>query len=537
MLEEIYDETGVFQAFEAISRVPRGSGHNTEISRFLMKFAKENGIWVRQDQAENIIMVKQASEGMEDLPTVMLQGHMDMVCEKEAGCEHDFLTEGLELYTEEDWIHAKGTTLGADDGIAIAYIMALFMDNTLRHPRLEAVITTDEETGMHGAYALDTSDLTAKYLLNLDSEEEGVFLTSCAGGLTCIGTVPIKRKMEQGYVLKVRIHGLKGGHSGEDINKNRTNAVILLGRMLHDLEKEWNCGCGKNGEGSVRLIAACGGNKDNVIPCEAEAEVLLLDKAGEREEEFSGSALSAGGEKVENKSFPSCLCQNQAQTISGLWHDIKNVIMELCSGLIKKYQKELSASEPGLQIDVELFPESTGIALDGESTAEILKLLYLAPTGVMAMSAEMSGLVESSQNLGIFRVEEDQAIVHFSIRSSVTSAKYYLAEKCKTLINLCGGTYQTCSEYPAWEYRPDSKLRSYVSETYERIYGKAPVLRAIHAGLECGLISEKMPELDILSMGPDIVDIHTPKERMSISSARRVYEFVKELLENWPGGE
>lgn len=484
MLEAIYDGTGVFEAFEAISKVPRGSGHNTKISEFLAAFAKEHGIFVRQDMAENIVMVKPASPGMEALPTVMLQGHMDMVCEKEAGSSHDFLIEGLELCVEDDWIYAKGTTLGADDGIAVAYILALFADEMLRHPKLEAVITTDEETGMDGAYALDTSDLKAEYLLNLDSEEEGVFLTSCAGGLTCIGTIPVERMVQSGSLLKVRLSGLKGGHSGEDINKNRTNAVVLLGRLLHELEQEL-------GGSALRLFDAAGGNKDNVIPCEASAEVLVVNGDGK--------------EKLE----------------------------EIISGLAAVYQKELGAAEPGLCIEISFEENKTVSVLCEESSNRILKLLYLAPTGVMAMSAAMEGLVESSQNLGIFALKEKEAEVHFSIRSSRTSAKYYLEERCRTLIEMCGGSSEKKSEYPAWEYKLESKLRAYVSEVYEQMYGKKPVMRAIHAGLECGLISEKMPGLDIVSLGPDIADIHTVKERMSVSSAKRVYQFIRKLLESW----
>lgn len=527
MLEKIYDGTGVFESFEQISQIPRGSGHNTKISEFLLKFAKEHNIQVWQDQAENIVMVKEASAGMESLPTIMLQGHMDMVCEKNAGCEHDFLTEGLELSIDHDWIQAKGTTLGADDGIAIAYIMALFTDKTLCHPRLEAVITVDEEIGMDGAYALDMSKLQAKYLLNLDSEEEGIFLTSCAGGLTLAGTIPIVRETAEGILLKLSIHGLKGGHSGAEIDKNRTNAVLLLGRLLHDLQELGNRDekaqsqekssnrnektqnqdkSGKDHENIVfRLVEVKGGNKDNAIPCEAYAEILL---------------------KTEKEGISEQVSEQVSKQIS-------EQISEQILKLTESYQKELSASEPDLCIEFEIVEHSTKAVLNDESTKRILDLLYLSSSGVMVMSERMPGLVESSQNLGIFHLKEKDAKVRFSIRSSVVSAKYYLAEKCKCLIELCGGTCETSSEYPAWEYREESKLREYIAEVYEKEYGKKPVFHAIHAGLECGLFYEKMPGLDIISFGPNIEDIHTPKERMSISSAKRVYGFVKNLLEGW----
>ncbi len=478
MLEEIYDDTGVFQAFDAVSQIPRGSGHNTEISGFLFRLAKEKGWEVRTDKAENIVMVKEASEGMEHLPAVMLQGHMDMVCEKESGSEHDFTKEGLKIFVDGDWIRAEQTTLGADDGIAVAYILALFSDKKLKHPRMEAVITTDEETGMDGAHALDISGLQAKYLLNMDSEEEGVFLTSCAGGLTGVGTIPLKRETLHGDLLKIRLYGLQGGHSGEEIDKNRTNAVSLMGRLLHDL-----------GEKEFRIADVRGGNKDNVIPCEACAELLLTKD-----------------------------CKGA-----------ENFVKELVGG----YQRELAVSEPGLCIETEMVPDREASVLDRESGENVLKLLYLLPTGVMAMSADMEGLVESSQNLGIFATEKETAVLHVSMRSSKTSAKQYLAGKCRALVELCRGSYKKQAEYPAWEYQKDSALRTYIEKIYEGQFGKKPVMKAIHAGLECGLLAEKMPGLDIVSFGPDTRDIHTPKERLSISSAKRVYAFVKELLENW----
>jgi dipeptidase D len=309
-----------------------------------------------------------------------------------------------------------------------------------------------------------------------------------------VGTVPVNRVEKSGEVAKIRIHGLKGGHSGEEIDKNRTNAVVLLGRLLHDLQERMGAGAE-----CFRLICAEGGNKDNVIPCEAWAEIFI----GE------GRKKSDGNKK---------------------YSDVKQLISELEI----MYKKELSAAEPGLCIDVEIL-EKNSFVLDDESNEKILRLLYLAESGVKVMSANVPGLVESSQNLGIFHLEEEAAEVHFSVRSSVTSAKHYLAEKCRMLIEFCQGRYEKRSEYPAWEYRTESKLRDYISGTYERMYGKKPVFQAIHAGLECGLLAEKMPELDIVSLGPDILDIHTVKERMSIASARRVYLFVRELLENWVG--
>lgn len=485
-LADVYDETGVFQAFEAVSGIPRGSGYNTKISDFLHNFAKEHGIKVRRDQAENVIMVRDASPGMENCTPVMLQGHMDMVCEKEPGCSHDFTKEGLDLICQDGWISANGTTLGADDGIAIAYIMALMADPDLVCPRIEAVITTDEETGMNGASALDTSDLKAGYLLNIDSEEEGIFLTSCAGGLNCVGTVPISREPYSGWRVRLSIQGLQGGHSGAEIHKNRINAVVLLGRILQEMEEY----------GDFRLFHAEGGNKDNAIPASACAELVLSDQLDMRQ-----------------------------------WSHAFKEISDRCT-------KELCAAEPGILLHVSIDGQSekqTSIfdALCKESDRRIKDLLFLTQTGVVVMSTRIKGLVESSQNLGIFRLKEQEAVIHVSVRSSITSSKYYLKNRIKRLIELCGGTCEACSEYPAWEYRETSKLREYLSETYEAMFGKKPVFEAIHAGLECGLISEKMPDLDMVSLGPDILDIHTPRERMNVESVKRYYQLIRYLLEHW----
>jgi len=492
-LKTIYDNTGVFQAFEEISSVPRGSKYNTKISDFLISFAKEHDIEVHRDEAENIIMIREASPEKADCAAVMLQGHMDMVCQKRPDCTHDFLKEGLCLKTDGEWIYAEGTTLGADDGIALAYIMSLMADKTLSCPRIEAVITTDEEIGMDGAYALDVSGLQAKYLLNLDSEEEGVFLTSCAGGLTCEGVIPVKREMLAGFPVKLRISGLKGGHSGEDINKNRTNAVALLGRLVHELEQAVP-------EGRMRFIKAQGGDKDNVIPARAEAVLLFAGAESELDPELE-----------------------YLQRLEHAFTEIRQVLLE-----------ELSISEPTLAFDMEIKREQVSeLALDAPSDQNIKNLLYFVQTGVMVMSARMEGFVESSQNLGIFELLEERALVRISVRSSVRSAKYALAEKCRAFVTLCGGSCETKSEYPAWEYKENSKLRAYIERVYEEQYGQKPVFKAIHAGLECGILAEKKPELDIISMGPNVVSIHTPDEKMHVQSAQRVYQFVRALLEKW----
>lgn len=475
MLEKL-DDNKVFYYFEKISEVPRGSGHNEKISNYLVAFAKEHGLKYVQDEYLNVIVWKPASIGYESHPTVMLQGHMDMVCEKESDVEHNFQTQPLELQTEGDFVFAKGTTLGGDDGIALAYALAILSDDSLKHPPLEVVFTTDEETGMNGAIALDTSELKAEYLLNLDSEEEGIFLTSCAGGMTSVATFSIDRIKKQGTEIVIRVDGLQGGHSGTEIDKNRSNATLVLGRLLNEL---WEME-------PYALVSISGGKKDNAIPREALA-VLITENA-------------------EN-------CFKAVEKISDM------------------LKKELQWSEPSVCISSQIHDKKTVQVFSEENRKTLLFFLQQAPNGVQVMSSAIHGLVESSLNLGICNTTESEVVCSFSVRSSMASYKNYLGKKLQKLSEFCGGNYEKQSEYPAWEYRKDSKLRNCVCDVYEEMYGKMPKVEAIHAGLECGIFSDKMPSLDIVAMGPDIFDIHTPKERLSISSAKRVYDFLIRLLQ------
>lgn len=476
MLEGI-DSTKVFTYFEEISNIPRGSGNNTAISNYLVDFAKEHKLSYEQDAYENVIIRKGASKGYEDKPVVMIQGHMDMVCEKEEGCDHDFTKDPLDLKREEDFIFANQTTLGGDDGIAIAYGLAILDDDTLMHPPIELVVTTDEETGMDGAIGLDVSALNGKYLINVDSEEEGVILTSCAGGMSVNGHFTWKRNKENGKRLTIQVGGLQGGHSGTEIHKNRENAVLLLGRVLRELvEKKVECS----------LISLDGGLKDNAIPRTAKAELLVP------ETELAKRALE----------------------------DIDNMLV-----------RELENSEQNFKLSVSFGEETEEYVASPKDFQSIVYFLCHVPNGVQKMSGAISGLVESSLNLGICKTKEDGIFVSFSLRSSLQSYKEYMALQLKDCIMQAGGQYAQKSEYPAWEYRKDSKLRQIASAVYEKQYGKQPVLEAIHAGLECGILSGKMPDLDMISIGPDIFDIHTPKEKMSISSAQRVYQFIIGILE------
>jgi len=481
---EQQDDRGIFKYFGEISKIPRGSGNELEISNYLVTFAKEHQLEYSRDDAKNVIIIKKASLGYENEPAIILQGHMDMVCEKLKDYTHDFLKDGISLLVDGDFLHADGTTLGADNGIAVAYILALFSDETLEHPRLEAIITSDEEVGMHGAKALDISMLQGKYMINLDSEEEGYLLCSCAGGLTGTCTLPMIRISEYGKKVNVSLGGLKGGHSGIDIVNNRSNATKLLGRLLFDLRETNTFG----------LIHMQGGFKDNVIPREANAELFL----------------SGTDEKVLLEEY--------------------NILKKSITELMTKYQKELSSSEPDLKFNVEDMDDDYFDVLHPVSFEKLLFLLVNTPYGIQVMSTDIEGLVESSCNLGIFKLEEEKAIFCSSVRSSKGSYKQFLSKRLEYLVNFLGGDYLVRSEYPSWEFKKDSLLREHFQRLYKKLYGKDMKVEAIHAGLECGLISEKIPDIDIVSIGPDITGVHTVEEKVSISSTLRVYQFLEQII-------
>lgn len=490
---EQLDYKGIFKYFSEISKIPRGSGNEGEISNFLVTFAKEHNLEYTQDESNNVIIIKEASEGYENEPAILLQGHMDMVCEKRKDSTHDFLKDGIKLVVDGDFLQADGTTLGADNGIAVAYIMALLSDDTLPHPRLEAVITTDEEVGMHGAHALDCSKLRAKYMINLDSEEEGYLLASCAGGLRTTCTLPVKRIQEYGKRVRFSIGGLKGGHSGIDIIYNRTNATKLLGRLLYDLRETHPYG----------VITALGGYKDNVIPREASVELLLTaDKETEEEN------------------------RDMEQTLANAYDSISARIKEIMT----VYQKELAASEPELNFLIEDLGNGDQEPIHPMSFEKILFLLMNIPNGIQVMSSNIEGLVESSLNLGIFHILEDKAEFTDSVRSSYGSYKNYISDQLNYLVSFLGGEYEVRADYPAWEFRKESPLREHLKRIYKDQTGKEMKVEAIHAGLECGLIFEKMPGIDIVSIGPDIFRVHTIEERVSISSTIRVYQFLEQIL-------
>ena len=470
---------GVFDAFEKICQIPHGSFDTKAISDYCADFAKEHGFKYIQDDANNVIIVKEATAGYENAKPVILQGHLDMVCEKVDGSDHDFKKDPLKLMIDGDWITADGTTLGGDDGIAVAYGLALLTDDTIKHPKLYIIFTTDEETGMEGAHAIDMSPVAdAAYMINLDSEDEGIILAGCAGGARANGTFPISRVSASGLCCELLVSGIHGGHSGQEIVRFGANATVMLAEVMADLKKDFD----------FDLLSITGGSKDNVIPKRSNAKIVI--KAEDQE------AIVAHLSKLE--SF---------------------------------YQKVFGSREESIQI--ELIPETEGTfdVFDQASRDKALFIITQAPCGVQSMSFDIDGLVETSLNLGILYTTEDSLYLSFAMRSSVGAAKEALCKKVQDFTEFMGGTYVESSNYPAWEYRPESKLRTIMSEIFEDMYGKTPVVEAIHAGLECGLISDKLPGLDIVSIGPDMQDIHTPDERLSIASTQRTWDYLLKVLE------
>lgn len=476
ILENLQPER-VFHYFEEITKIPHGSGNTREISDYLVSFAKEHGLRYIQDESNNVVIFKPAAKGYENAPTVMLQGHMDMVCEKEPGSSHDFTRDALKLQVEGDYISAQGTTLGGDDGIAVAYGLALLEDDTLEHPALEVVITVDEEIGLLGATALDASPLQAKCLINLDSEEEGYLWAGCAGGMTAVSELPVRYQEETNEKWKITVSGLAGGHSGAEIDKNRANATLLLARFLKEAKEQ----------GSFVISELNGGLKDNAIPRTAQALIL----AGKED----GTAIAAYA-----KVFTEAL------------------------------KKEYTGSDEGICVTVEAQGIGTEPVLHPVSQEKVLFFLLQYPNGIQKMCGFMDGLVETSCNLGITNLTPKALVGSASVRSSVGSAKKALADKIAYLTEFLGGEFQIEGDYPSWEYKQDSTLRPLMVEVFREMYHREPEVKVIHAGLECGLFYEKIPGLDCVSLGPDMQNIHTTEEKLSVSSVERVWEYLLAVL-------
>ena len=474
------EPASVFKIFEDISAIPRGSYNEKAVSDYVVRFAKEHDIKCRQDEQGNVILHKPATKGYEDEKAIALQGHLDMVCEKKKGSDHDFTKDPLKLKVKDGFVSAKDTTLGADDGVAVAMALALMADKSLKHPRMYVILTVAEEVGMEGAIGIDLSKVKAKRLINIDSEDEGVFTAGCAGGVTCEVSMNLTREKQKGFPVTIEISDLTGGHSGTEIHKNRANASKLLGRVLNQLRSE-------NIEFFLKSMR--GGTKQNAIPVNASAELI-----------------------VKKKMIP--------------------LLEEAVAQAASEISVEYAVSDPGLSVNVTVDKNKTvENVLDNRSFRHAMTLLNTTPNGVVSYSQNVEGLVETSVNLGIMSIEKKNGEFVFLVRSSLDSAKHSLLYNIKNLCEVVNAEFAVSGDYPAWEYRPDSPLRNKAIAVFEEMFNKKPKIDIIHAGLECGIFASKIRNMDAISIGPDLYDIHTTSERMSIASVDRTYRFVRQLIE------
>lgn len=467
----------VFYYFQEISKIPHGSGNTKAISDYCVSFAKEHNLKYYQDEINNVIIVREATPGYEHHKPYILQGHLDMVCEKNEDVDMDFENDGLDLYIEDGWIRARGTTLGGDDGIAIAYGLALLEKKDLKSPKLEVVFTVDEETGMDGAEGIDLSVLEGTDWINLDSEGEGVILCGCAGGINSVIEIPLEYKNVHGHKYVLKIYDLEGGHSGDKIDEGHGNPTLLIGRILQDLDRKFD----------IALVNVTGGKKGNVIP--RESYVTFIGDEGQRSQ------------------IEATIKQWEAELVN-----------------------EFSISDPEMKFSLTV--EDAGIyeSVTKSVQNQILSVLVLLPDGVVTMSHEFPGHVESSTNAGVCYMNHEVFHIGSFIRSNIVSKKRMIADRIHCLADTLGVTYVEDGDYPAWEFKKESSLRNNLVAVYKEVYGTEPKLDIIHAGLECGLFQEKRPELDCVSLGPNLHGIHTPKERMEIASVERVWEYLLAVL-------
>ncbi|MBR2889641.1 MAG: aminoacyl-histidine dipeptidase [Oscillospiraceae bacterium] len=468
------EPASVFGYFEKICSIPHGSRNTKLISDYLVSFAQEHGIRYFQDELNNVVMFQEGTCGYEDHEPVIIQGHMDMVCEKDEDCPINMDTDGLDVTHDGQYVFARGTTLGGDDGIAVAYALALLADKSIPHPPLEVIITVDEEIGMEGAAGVDLSGLKGRTLINIDSEEEGIFTVSCAGGARGTITMPVSRHPVYGPCVKLTVEGLQGGHSGVEIHKNRANANKAMGEFLGRVQKLM----------PVCITKLQGGSKDNAIPRSCTVTLVAMGMYIER---------------------------------------INDIAAQLQQELREQYD-EPEAIVRGDDVDA-----LGGNALSTQDSAKVIALLNAAPNGVQAWSQDIPGLVQTSLNLGIVDLS-DSLKMTFAVRSSVNQEKHDLLQRLRDLAAFNDAAYSQMGDYPAWEYKKDSRLRDTMVRVYREMFGKEPEVVAIHAGLECGLLSEKLPGLDCVSIGPEMHDIHTSRERLGIASTERTWNFLLEIL-------
>ena len=486
MLEQLQPKE-VFHFFEEICSMPHGSYHIDRISDYLYQFGKDRQLETYQDKLKNVIMIKEATAGMEDKEPVIIQGHMDMVAVKKPGCNKNMETEGLALAIDGDYIHAKETSLGGDDGIAVAYALALLDSKDIPHPRLEVVITVNEEVGMDGAIGIDLSMLRGKTLLNIDSEKEGELTVACAGGACVQGIWKPAWNEVEGKRYRLSLTGLSGGHSGVEIHKGSANANQVMMQMLYLIARE----------ADMTLLSFEGGTKDNVIPSSAVCE--FVSRADERE--LTG------------------LVAAMEESLKEDWKQTDPMLSFVCERL----EEEVKKAGEGKTVFL------TG--LDGNDFFDILAFFAEAPNGVQKMDPALPGLVQTSLNIGVVRLQNGGKLkVTFSLRSSVEAEKETLAQSLLEKIEKYGGKGNVDGRYPAWEYRSDSPLRDKMTSVYRNMFGKDMTVLSIHAGLECGVLAQKIEDLDAVSFGPDILDIHTTEERLSISSVDRMWNYLLAVL-------
>ncbi len=465
----------VFKYFEEISGIPRGSGNMEEISAYCVNFAKKHNLKYIKDSANNVVIFKNATEGYENSQAVILQGHMDMVCQKSESSPIDFEKDGIDIFVDGDFIRANGTTLGADNGIAVAMIMAILADEELEHPPLEAVFTTDEEIGMVGASLLDTSILRGKRMINIDAEEEYALTVSCAGGNDVKIAIPFTKTTKAGTKVTIKLKGLQGGHSGVEIDKGRINANVLMGRILDYLNKTQ----------ALDIILINGGTKRNAIPFECEAQLLVEDV-----DDF---------EKELTKYF--------------------EVVKE-----------EISDAEPNCALDFSNDGQGEFEVLEKSVTDKIIYMLIITPNGIESMSKAIEGLVETSLNLGVLETGQNEILMQYALRSNKKSALDFLEQKMQTFAEYNNCEVEISGRYEPWEYNEKSELREVYVKAYEEKFGKKPSIEAIHAGLECAVFSASIENLDCIAIGPDMSGVHTAEEKLSISSTKRIFEVLCQTL-------
>ncbi|MBP1629152.1 MAG: aminoacyl-histidine dipeptidase [Bacteroidetes bacterium] len=469
----------VFKYFAEILEIPRPSKKEEKMTAYLMDWGTKRGLETLRDDIGNVIIRKPATKGMEAKPSVCLQSHMDMVCEKNSDKVFDFEKDAIETFVEDGWLKAKGTTLGADDGIGVATQLAILDSDDIEHGAIECLFTVDEETGLSGAEALSSEVLKSRILLNLDSEDEGEIFIGCAGGKDTLGKLPFeKEETPEGTAFKITVKGLKGGHSGDDINKGLANANKVLNRVLWTLDREMD----------MCLAGFEGGNLRNAIAREAKA-VIVVSK-----------------EEADD-----------------------------CVAIVNKFAKdvkfEFRSTEPNMEVSINL-TENPEFVIDFLSQDNLLNLIYALPHGVLAMSREIPNFVETSTNLASIKMVDDCFVIATSQRSSLESAKEAACDKNAACFLLAGADVSHGDGYPGWAPNPDSKILKIAKESYERLFGKTPVVRAIHAGLECGLIGEKYPEMDMISYGPTLRGVHSPEERLEIKTVEMFWAHTLDILKN-----